>query len=200
MEINGEVYIFWHRQIHGTGFSRQGCADKVRIAEDGTIPQIEITSCGLNGGPLPVKDEYQAYIACHLTEKDRKAVGHVVEPGPGEAVPKLPEQMPYITEEEDKNYEKGLKPYIANLRVGAATGFKYFAFDGDEELVTLELRGSGRAQVLIDGPDGKIVASVTVNSAEWEKRTEKLMKVTGVHSVYVKVVEGVFDFASVGFE
>lgn len=71
---------------------------------------------------------------------------------------------------------------------------------GDEELVTLELRGSGRAQVLIDGLDGKIVASVTVNSAEWEKRTEKLMKVTGVHSVYVKVAEGVFDFASVGFE
>lgn len=200
VEINGEVYIFWHRQTHGTGFSRQGCADKVRIAEDGTILQIEITSCGLNGGPLPAKNEYQAYIACHLTEKDRKAVGHVVEPGPGEAVPKLPEQMPYITEEEDENYEKGLKPYIANLREGAAAGFKYFAFDGDEELVTLELRGSGRAQVLIDGPDGKIVASVTMHSAKWERITEKLMKVTGVHSVYVKVAEGVFDFASVGFE
>ena len=200
VEVNGEVYIFWHRQTHGTGFSRQGCADKVRIAEDGTIPQIEITSCGLNGGPLPVKDEYQAYIACHLTEKDRKAVGHVVEPGPGEAVPKLPEQMPYITEEEDKNYEKGLKPYIANLREGATAGLKYFAFDGDEELVTLELRGSGRAQVLIDGPDGKIVASVTAHSAKWERITDKLMKVTGVHGVYVKVAERVFDFASVGFE
>lgn len=182
VEINGEVYIFWHRQTHGTGFSRQGCADKVRIAEDGIIPQIEITSCGLNGGPLPAKNEYQAYIACHLTEKDRKAVGHVVEPGPGEAVPKLPEQMPYITEEEDENYEKGLKPYIANLREGAVAGFKYFAFDGDEELVTLELRGSGRAQVLIDGPDGKIVASMTVNSAEWEKRTDKLMKVHGIEN------------------
>ena len=129
-----------------------------------------------------------------------QAVGHVVEPGPGEAVPKLPEQMPYITEEEDENYEKGLKPYIANLRVGVAAGFKYFAFDGDEELVTLELRGSGRAQVLIDGLDGKIVASVTAHSAKWERITDKLMKVTDVYGVYVKVAERVFDFASVGFE
>lgn len=108
--------------------------------------------------------------------------------------------MPYITEEEDENYEKGLKPYIANLRVGVAAGFKYFAFDGDEELVTLELRGSGRAQVLIDGLDGKIVASVTAHSAKWERITDKLMKVTDVYGVYVKVAERVFDFASVGFE
>ena len=50
VEVNGEVYIFWHRQIHGTGFSRQGCADNVQIAEDGTIPQIEITSCWPCGG------------------------------------------------------------------------------------------------------------------------------------------------------
>ena len=131
VEIDGEVYIFWYRQTHGTGFSRQGCADRVQIAEDGTIPQIEITSCGLNGGPLPAKNTYLSYIACHLTEKDRSAVGHVVEPALGQMFPKLPADMPYITEEEDTDYEKGFKPYITNLREGAVAGFKYFAFDGD---------------------------------------------------------------------
>lgn len=200
MEIGDEVYIFWHRQTHGTGFSRQGCADKVQIAEDGTIPQIEITSCGLNGGPLPAKNTYQSYIACHLTEKDREAVGHVVEPGPGEKVPRLPEEMPYITEEDNADYEKGLKPYIANLREGAVAGFKYFAFDGDEKKITLELRGTGTVQVLLDEPDGEMAASVTVDSDRWEKRAGVLTKVTGVHSVYVKVTEGILEFASIKIE
>lgn len=200
VEIGDEVYIFWHRQTHGTGFSRQGCADKVQIAEDGTIPQIEITSCGLNGGPLPAKNTYQSYIACHLTEKDREAVGHVVEPGPGEKISRLPEEMPYITEEDNADYEKGLKPYIANLREGAVAGFKYFAFDGDEKKITLELRGTGTVQVLLDEPDGEMAASVTVDSDRWEKRAGALTKVTGVHSVYVKVTEGILEFASIKIE
>ena len=51
--IGDRLYIFWHRHTHGTAFSRQGCADAVKILEDGTIPQIEITSCGLHDGPLP---------------------------------------------------------------------------------------------------------------------------------------------------
>lgn len=200
VEIGEEVYIFWHRQTHGTGFSRQGCADKVQIAKDGTIAQIEITSCGLNGGPLPAKNTYQSYIACHLTEKDREAVGHVVEPGPGETVPKLPEEMPYITEEEHADYEKGLKPYIANMREGAVAGFKYFAFDGDEERITLELRGTGAVAVLIGGPDGESVASVRCESQGWEKITGQMNQVNGVHSVYVKVTEGTLDFASIKIE
>ena len=81
-------------------FPEQGCADRVVICEDGTIPQIEITSCGLNDGALPASGQYSAYIACHLTEGDReKKVGQVIMAGPGEAVPELPEEMPYITEE-----------------------------------------------------------------------------------------------------
>ncbi|MCI8969326.1 MAG: family 43 glycosylhydrolase [Lachnospiraceae bacterium] len=196
-EIDGEVYIFWHRQTHGTGFSRQGCADRVQIAEDGTIPQIEITSCGLNGGPLPAKNTYQSYIACHLTEKNRSAVGHVVEPAPGEMFPKLPAEMPYITEEENTDYEKGFKPYITNLREGAVAGFKYFDFDGDEKEIALELRGTGKVQVLFDSPDGEEVSFMTVDSAGWEERSEKLKQTTGVHSVYVKVTEGTVDFAAI---
>ena len=93
----------YKRQTHGTAFSRQGCADRVVICEDGTIPQIEITSCGLNDGPLPAIGQYSAYIACHLTEGDREKVGQVIMAGPGEAVPELPEEMPYITEEVRKD-------------------------------------------------------------------------------------------------
>lgn len=200
VEIGDEVYIFWHRQTHGTGFSRQGCADRVHIAEDGTIAQIEITSCGLNRGPLPAKNTYQSYIACHLTEKDRTTVGHVVEPGPGERVPKLPPQMPYITEEENEAYEKGLKPYIANMQEGAAAGFKYLDFDGDEKKITMELRGKGVMHMLVDGPEGETAVSVKCDSDNWMKVTGELPKIKGAHSVYMKVGEGTLDFASFGIE
>lgn len=200
VEIGDEVYIFWHRQTHGTGFSRQGCADKVEIQPDGTIPQIEITSCGLNRGPLPAKNTYQTYIACHVTEKDRSKVGHVVEPGPGETVPKLPETMCYITEEENEAYEKGLKPYIKNLREGAVTGFKYLAFDGDETKITLELRGTGSVEVLLDSPEGAVIAEASGDFNEWGSVETALTKTEGTHAVYFKVTEGKVDFAAFTIE
>ena len=46
VEANGQWYIFYHRQTNGTEFSRQGCAEPIEIAADGSIKQIEITSCG----------------------------------------------------------------------------------------------------------------------------------------------------------
>ena len=66
VEIQDDWYIFYHRHTNGTWYSRQGCAEKLTILPDGSIPQVEITSCGLNGGPLQGKGEYPAHIACHL--------------------------------------------------------------------------------------------------------------------------------------
>jgi hypothetical protein len=53
--VNGAWYIFYHRQTNRTMFSRQGCAEKIAIAEDGIIKQVKMTSCGLNGKPLEGK-------------------------------------------------------------------------------------------------------------------------------------------------
>lgn len=196
VEINGKHYIFWHRHTHGTAYSRQGCADEIQILEDGTIPQIEITSCGLNQGPLPTGERYSAYIACHLTEGDRTKVGQVVMAGPGEPLPELPEEMPHITEEEVENEEHGLKPYIKNLQEGAVAGFKYFAFTGNEKQIMLELRGKGTVQVRLDQPEGDVAATVRVDSAEWKECLAEFEQTEGVHALYVKVMEGAVDFAA----
>ncbi len=197
--IGDRLYIFWHRHTHGTAFSRQGCADAVKILEDGTIPQIEITSCGLHDGPLPAKGAYDSCIACHLTEADREQVGQVVMSGPGEAVPELPEEMPYITEEADETGEKGLKPYIRNLRTGSAAGFKYFQFEGTESRMTVELRGLGCLEVRADSPDpqaGTMVGSAAVDSKNWKHVTTGLQVEAGKHALYFLVKEGTVDFAS----
>ena len=52
VEINGQWYIFYHRQTNGNWYSRQGCAEPIFFDGQGKIRQAEITSCGLNGGPL----------------------------------------------------------------------------------------------------------------------------------------------------
>ena len=66
VEINGQWYIFYHRHTNGTNFSRQACLEPITFREDGSIPQVEMTSCGPNGGPLAGRGEYPAYIACNL--------------------------------------------------------------------------------------------------------------------------------------
>lgn len=195
VEIGEELYIFGHRHTHGTQFSRQGTAERVKLLEDGTIPQVEVTSCGLNGEPLPAKGEYQSYIACHLTEGDREKVGNALMGGPGQPVPEFPEEMPYITEEEDKNGEKGLKPFIKNMHPGAVAGFKYFAFDGTETNLEAELRGYGKVKVLLDSPEGKSVAELLNEADKWKKISVNINAVKGTHALYFRVEEGILDFS-----
>lgn len=196
VQLQDKYYIFWHRHTHGIAFSRQGCADEVQILEDGTIPQTEITSCGLYGGALPAKGEYPSYIACHLTEQSREHVGEVMAGGPGMAVPELPEQMPYITEEENKAEECGLKPFICNLQTGAVAGFKYLRFDGTEKEITLELRGTGQLDIYLDNPEGEKLTTCHIENDNWEHVRANFSPVEGRHALYVRTSEGKLDFAS----
>lgn len=64
--INGEYYIFGHRQTNYTEFSRQGVAEKLQMTADGRFEMAEMTSCGLNQGPLRGTGSYPAAIACQL--------------------------------------------------------------------------------------------------------------------------------------
>ncbi|MBE5802045.1 MAG: alpha-N-arabinofuranosidase [Clostridiales bacterium] len=127
IEINGKWYIFYHRQTNGTWYSRQGCLEPIEILEDGSIPQVEMTSCGPNGGPLPGKGEYPAYIACHIFDKER----HMITGAPNSA---------RVTQDgRDGDEEPG---YVANIHDGTVVGFKYFDFE-DVNTVTLMVRGYG---------------------------------------------------------
>lgn len=196
-EINGKLYVFWHRQTQGSEFARQGCADEVALLPDGSIPQTEVTSCGLNGGPLAAKGKYETYIACQLMEKDRAEVGHVVSGGPGNGLPDIPESWPYITSEKDEEGEHGMKPYIRNMRQGAAAGFKYFAFDGTEKKILLEIRGQGSMKVALDSPDGEVIAETEAgDAADWSEASADIQKTEGKHALYFTVLDGKLDFAS----
>lgn len=66
IEIKGQWYIFYHRHTNGTWYSRQVCAERIESLEGGHFKQAELTSCGLNGAPLPAKGYYPTHIACNL--------------------------------------------------------------------------------------------------------------------------------------
>jgi hypothetical protein len=42
VQIGDDWYIFYHRQTNGTWYCRQGCAEKLTVMSDGSIPQVEI--------------------------------------------------------------------------------------------------------------------------------------------------------------
>ena len=51
-------------------YSRQACAEKLVRNPDSSFQQAEVTSCGLNGGPLKGEGRYEARIACNLWSRD----------------------------------------------------------------------------------------------------------------------------------
>ena len=110
IQIGDQWYIFYHRHTNGTWYSRQGCAEPLTLLPGTKFKQAEITSCGLNGGPLPDVGEYPAYIACSLfTEKH----SIYVEPG-----------APRVVQEGGE--EQYPEAHIRGITNGTTIGFKYF--------------------------------------------------------------------------
>ena len=70
-KIGDDWYIFYHRHTNGTNYSRQGCFEKLRFNEDGTIRQAEITSCG-SVRPLKGEGYYSAYQHPHQGIRHRE--------------------------------------------------------------------------------------------------------------------------------
>lgn len=57
--------MFYHRTTNNTVMSRRGCVEKIQILEDGTIPQVEMTSLGFEDALSPY-ETVKAEIACVL--------------------------------------------------------------------------------------------------------------------------------------
>lgn len=160
VNIKNQWYVFYHRQTNKQKCARQGCAEKIELLADGSIPQVEMTSCGLNNGPLPGKGKYKAHIACNLkssvgtfpylkvNEKDKTS------------------KHPYFTQSGIDREENG-DQYIANMTDGAEAVFKYFSFSGTETMLTIEVRGSGNGVMeLYLGENPLPLTVISVSSSE----------------------------------
>ena len=190
--IKGQWYVFYHRQTNRVKCNRQGCAEKITILPDGSIPQVEMTSCGLNEGPLCGRGSYEARIACNLNGKD----GIICSDGALKKDKK--NEYPYFTQS-GSDREKNGDQYIANMKNGAWCGFKYFSFDGQEDRISITVRGEGDGCFTVrTDRNGKPAASVPVRSgAEWTVYSSSVKTEAGTAALYISYEgSGAFDFRS----
>ena len=130
LRIGDTFYTFYHRQTNRSSYARQACAEQLDASFDPTagewrFAQSEVTSCGLNGGPLRGDGRYEARIACNLWS--RTGAGRY----DGDRPARRLAAHPYFTQDgHDGKAVAGPVPacqYIANMRDGAVAGFKYFS-------------------------------------------------------------------------
>lgn len=188
VRIGEDYYIFYHRQTDGAEFSRQGCAEKIEILSDGSIPQVEITSCGLNGGPLEASGIYPAAIACHLTTPE-------ISPVIDYSNPALKTRA-RITEQQNVQY-------ITDVKDQTKVGYKYFNFT-DVSAVSLELQGNfaGRVEISTDEAGENVIGegNLSVKKDSWMQAMIPIKAENGVHALYfIFKGEGCLEFKSFSF-
>jgi hypothetical protein len=173
--IDGQWYIFYHRQTNKNSYARQACAERLERTADGGFKQAEVTSCGLNGGPLKGDGTYEARIACNLWSKE----GTCRYDAPDRK--KVLRTHPYFTQSMPDRERDG-DQYIANMQEGAVAGFKYFDFQGTN-LIKIQLRGNA---------EGRMVVSTTKDFGEVVGAAEvSLHGTTGCFPASLTKLEGV---------
>lgn len=193
VNVNGQWYIFYHRQTNQQMCARQGCAEKVTILADGSIPQVEVTSCGLNNGPLPASGSYEARIACNLWGKK----GTFAYRQPHHQEP----EYPYFTQTGTDREENG-DQYIANMADGSVAGFKYFSFDGGDQVLRITVRGDaeGTVAVLTD-PGDTPIARIQIHRVDiWQDYAAELPAMLGTKALYLRYEgTGSLDLSAICF-
>ncbi len=170
-KIGDDWYIFYHRHTNGTWYSRQGCAEKISFTEDGLIPQVRISSCGLNGGPLSDIGEYPSYIVCHLfTDKHEMYVGN-------ETAPRV---------KQDGADGEMVTGYIANIKDKVTMGFRSFELKGAKGL-RIKTRGYIHGDFVIKTAwDGEELGRITVQGDNiWTAYETKVDFKDGVSDLYL---------------
>ena len=189
VQIGEHFYIFYHHATDGTEFSRQGCAEEIQILPDGSIPQVEVTSCGLNQGPLEASGSYPASIACHIT------------------CPGMPSAICYPNEAYQRTTritQDSNQVFITDIQDRTVIGYKYFRFAGACE-VLLELRGiwNGTVRVSLD-PEGTAVigeGALDRCSETWFLASILCSAEPGVHALYLQFEgKGRLELKQVAFQ
>ncbi len=173
IKIEDQWYIFYHRHTNGTNFSRQECAERIEVDEiSGSIKQAEMTSCGLNGGPLEARGEHPAYIVCNLRRENytTKYVG-------GDKFAKV------VQDGSDGDENVG---YLANIQDGTTAGFKYFNCKSISKISIYTRAYAHGTFEFKTAWDGEVLASIRIDSSNiWEKRSADIALPDGVNAIYI---------------
>lgn len=196
VEINGQWFVFYHRQTGGDEFSRQAMVSPITVnVTEGPqgkveISQAEYTSEGFELDGLNPYKTYSAGIACYYT-------------GPRPATQEYP-NMYYTGSYVEPNrigVEQGQDPYskdllnnpMVNNTSGSVIGYKYYNMSllaGGTHLIELGLipQGiDGTITVMIDSPyterGGKVIGSISIKAKDKMEMTNYSTKLNGLAGV-----------------
>lgn len=169
-KIGEQWYIFYHRMTNGTIMSRRGCVEKIEILEDGTIPQVEMTSLGFAESLNPY-EETPADAACVL-------IGGCL-----------------ITE---KNPFERMVIGITDGCVIGWKYYDFGVSSESERTIFISTEGcgcSGKIHVLIDSPDGEEIGCAEFG-ANGGIVSAKVRPVSGRHALFLKVEQSYSGWAA----
>ncbi|MCQ2799819.1 MAG: family 43 glycosylhydrolase [Bacilli bacterium] len=187
LTIGDKHYVFYHRQTNRNCFSRQACAEEIKIEADGSIKQVEVTSCGLNGGPLVAEGAYPAYIACNLTCPKGGYFYSVFKKA----------GYPYFTQgKKDSSVH-----YIADFTNGCKAGFKYFDFKAAKFEMSVKVKGVAEGVMKVYD-DEKLLGEIAIHSGKemGEFKGQLAGTSKGKHALFFEFVgKGKLEFHEIAF-
>ena len=190
MEIEGQWYVFYHRQTGVDEFSRQAMLEPVDVAlgKDGKLyigdvrylagepvssKPVEMTSQGPHINGLDAYKWISAGYACHIFGSTKNA-----------------NVRPVYEEKED------ISAPIVNITSGTTVGFRYLQFGSNSAgkvTVVLEETKAVKVNVRIDSYKGRVISEVEFDGTEKEKTADVICGVIGKHAVYFEFVSDDID-------
>lgn len=160
-EINGQWWVFYHRQAGTDEYSRQAMAAPIEVevteGPDGSvkISEGEFTSEGFETAGLNPFEWHAAGIACYFVgpEPAHQEYPRVIYPGSHTEIHRLSADALEKVLKEGNYYDREVNTcYMVNNVAGSTVGYKYFNFDGTKGIGKLLLR----LNYIPEGVDGKM--------------------------------------------
>lgn len=181
--INGKYYIFYHRLTHKSDYSRQGCAEEIFMNSDGSFNQVEITSCGLNDGPLKAKGKYSSCIACNITNGAMPHGSNKI----------FSEHFPNVTNDKELRF-------IGEITNNTLIGFKYFKYDHNKKF-KFTYRGLANGTITISQDIDNSLKKVKITpSSDFSTIELDILFNDGIKPLYLYFeIDGLVDLLDISF-
>lgn len=142
--VGGQWYIFYHRCSRGTQLHRRLCIEKITVNEDGSIPEVKMTSQGV-GEPFAPGEAMMGYQACGMTGRCYIGLG-----GP------YTEQLMNIAAGDTATfrYVKSTKPYASAVIEASGSGKLEVLLNGKRAGV-IDITNGTQGSAAIDAPAGE---------------------------------------------
>ena len=136
--VNGQWYVFYHRCSRGVQQHRRLCIEKIEILEDGTIPEVKMTSQGI-GEPFAPGEVIMGYQTCEMS-------GSV-----------------YIGVNEDAESAEEYPEVLMNISAGDEVMFRYVKSEQEWKEIEILYSGAGKIQVYMNE---KIVGTINCDKVQ----------------------------------